>query len=327
MEPDDFTPVSPNDVGPGESVSVVNGIEVASIIAARTRPRRDGLGREGSLNGHRDAGALQAKDRVWEGIANKLLPPEESELMIQRLEKKADSRQRRTYIEGVPSAELQENAPVLTVGLTFLRGADKPQVNRNEQNDMTGLGPDQRDATWRLNTAGSLLLQINITQDLQVVHSDQTAKVLERNRQRLRKGESLFAASRSQALSLRGKQYDAVNIDSDHVRIVNDLRAGEWDLESTLIEIDGSSLNSLICNYRNLIARGGPDMTFQETKHLLETMIEDARRVCIRSPILFRMSTRAKIINSRNTRYGIDHGVMFRTLTSEPNIPHGSTKY
>lgn len=49
-------------------------------------------------------------------------------------------------------------------------------------------------------------------------------------------------------------------------------------------------------------------------------MIEDARRLCIRSPILFRMSTRCHIISSKNTRYGVDHGVMFRTLTTSRGI-------
>ena len=49
-------------------------------------------------------------------------------------------------------------------------------------------------------------------------------------------------------------------------------------------------------------------------------MIEDARRLCSRSPILFRMSTRRHIIASKNTRYGIDHGTMFRTLTTSRGI-------
>src|SRR5436853_1873381 len=53
---------------------------------------------------------------------------------------------------------------------------------------------------------------------------------------------------------------------------------------------------------------------------LLDTMIEDARRLCVRSPILFRMSTRWQIISSKNTRYGIDHGTMFRTLTTSRGI-------
>ena len=86
------------------------------------------------------------------------------------------------------------------------------------------------------------------------------------------------------------------------------------------VEVDAFSLWNLIINYKHLISRGGPDMTYEETKELLETMIEDARRLCIRSPILFRMSTRAKIINSDNTRYGADHGPMFRTLTTSKGI-------
>lgn len=49
-------------------------------------------------------------------------------------------------------------------------------------------------------------------------------------------------------------------------------------------------------------------------------MIEDARRLCIRSPILFRMSTRHHIASSKNTRYGVDHGLMFRTLTTSRGI-------
>jgi hypothetical protein len=53
---------------------------------------------------------------------------------------------------------------------------------------------------------------------------------------------------------------------------------------------------------------------------LLDTMIEDARRLCVRSPILFRMSTRRHIIASKNTRYGVDHGSMFQTLTTSTGI-------
>ena len=60
--------------------------------------------------------------------------------------------------------------------------------------------------------------------------------------------------------------------------------------------------------------------TFALQIKLLDTMIEDARRLCVRSPILFRMSTRRHIINSKNTRYGIDDGTMFRTLTTSRGI-------
>jgi hypothetical protein len=67
-----------------------------------------------------------------------------------------------------------------------------------------------------------------------------------------------------------------------------------------------------------------------EQIQLLDVMIEDARRLCVRSPILFRMSTRRHIVSSKNTRYGmyrplgrltvtyldtgVDDGIMFKTL-------------
>ena len=59
---------------------------------------------------------------------------------------------------------------------------------------------------------------------------------------------------------------------------------------------------------------------FYEMSLTLRCIQEDARRLCVRSPILFRMSTRWHIISSKNTRYGIDHGTMFRTLTTSRGI-------
>src|SRR5882757_11340147 len=49
-------------------------------------------------------------------------------------------------------------------------------------------------------------------------------------------------------------------------------------------------------------------------------MINDVRRLCIRSPRLFRMSTRAMIAQSTNTRYGVDYGSLFVTLTTSEGI-------
>jgi hypothetical protein len=87
---------------------------------------------------------MQANSQVWEDIANKLLPPEESELMLKRLEKRADEKVRRTYVEGVMMPDVDEHAPVPRIGLTFLPGADKPQVTRLEQISMAGQEPEQR---------------------------------------------------------------------------------------------------------------------------------------------------------------------------------------
>ena len=310
---------------PPEAASV-NGGGIEAVIPRLTSG--EGLVRMESVS-HRANGAMQANNQVWEDIANKLLPPEESELMLKRFEKRADEKVRRTYMEGVMMPEVDEHAPVPRIGLTFLPGADKPQVTRLEQISMAGQEPEQKDAIWRVNTAASLLMQFSVSSDLSIVQSyqgDQTTMVASRVKNRLHKSKidmqipnTSTALLNMSALSLQQKQ-DRVTIDSSFVKIVNDLRIGEWDLESTLIEVDGSSITKLMVNFRHLISRGGPDMTFEETRVLLDTMIEDARRLCVRSPVLFRMSTRAKIINSCNTRYGINHGSMFRTLTTSQGI-------
>ena len=49
-------------------------------------------------------------------------------------------------------------------------------------------------------------------------------------------------------------------------------------------------------------------------------MIEAARLFCIRSPILFRMSTRKKIIDSNDTRYGHDSESVFKTFMTSKGI-------
>jgi hypothetical protein len=158
-------------------------------------------------------------------------------------------------------------------------------------------------------------MQFEVSSDLSIVNRYKRAQnKIAFNRARSRKHLSL--ASRN----IEGSYSDAVTIDSSNVFIVNELRPDEWDMEATLIEVDGSSILNLMVNYRHLISRGGPDMSFEETRDLLETMIEDARRLCVRSPVLFRMSTRSKIITSRDTRFGINHGEMFRTLTTSQGI-------
>ena len=175
-------------------------------------------------------------------------------------------------------------------------------------------------------------MHFSVSSDLSIVqsyHVDTTAVLASRVKTRLhRKNVGSTSENTNSALinmsslslqSLQSKQ-SRVTIDSNSVKIVNDVRRGEWDLEATLIEVDGSSITKLMVNFRHLISRGGPEMTFEETRSLLEIMIEDARRLCVRSPVLFRMSTRDKIINSRNTRYGVNHGSMFRTLTTSQGI-------
>ena len=301
---------------------MINGLEPMSNASTRPRRRR--------LNGHEpnnarseltsshqiNDGRLQVRNTVWDDLANKLLPPEHTEYIIKQLERRADPALKLTYVGGVSVKEPLDWAPVLKVGLTFLPGADKPQVARIEQIDMASKKPDQKDASWRVATAGALLMHFDVSADLQIIQTDQTSSILARAEAR---AQDRFQ-DQMRALSLSSKPRDTVTIDSEHVKIVNDLRTEGWDLEGLLVEVDGSSLIDLMVNFRHIIVRGGRDMTFDQNKQLLETMIEDARRLCIRSPILFRMSTRARIISSSNTRYGIDHGPMFRTLTTSKGI-------
>jgi hypothetical protein len=242
----------------------------------------------------RDEDFDKAVERVWDEMGNKALPPHEPQLMVKQLEKRADAPIRRTYMEGQPCQDgVLDGAVVIKIGLTFMPGADKPQVNRLEQFDMTGKEPDQQDAVWRVNTAASLLSIFEVDKGLSVVQRDQTADIAERARARRDRRESYFSPSTALANRYLNPLPRCVTIDSAEVRVVNDFRiSDEWDMCGTLIEVDGTSLMSLMVHYRQLIFKGGPDMTFEETRNLLDTMIEDARRLCVRSPILFRMSTR-----------------------------------
>ena len=322
---------------PGPEAPSVNGTSMEAVVIRNGRTSVSSSGDLVRRAGHRDVGVLEVRQRVWEDIANKMLPPEESELMVKLLEKGPDERSQITYIEGVMQPHLDENAPVPTVGLTFLPGADKPQVTRLEQTNMAGGEPDQKDAMWRAKTAASLLKTHEVTAELSVVQKYNTRDVQalvkrskrppypeldgdSRSRGRGHRSSNSTAVVRKEKEKEKDTAREPVTIDSDRVRIVHNLQDWAWDLQSTLIEVDGSSLLNLIVNYKHLISRGGPEMSFDETKKLLDVMIEDARRLCVRSPVLFRMSTRSYIIHSKNTRYGINHREMFRTLTTSQGI-------
>jgi hypothetical protein len=137
----------------------------------------------------------------------------------------------------------------------------------------------------RVDTAATLLREFRVTRDLSVEFIDQTEEIAQNALVRSRNRRSIYIPqSPSQAVVMQDRLQDAVTIDSDQVKIVNDLAVhkGEFDLECTLIEVDAPSLMDLIVGYRHLIRRGGPVNDFEETKSILETMIEDVRRLCHR---------------------------------------------
>ncbi|KAL9620650.1 MAG: hypothetical protein Q9160_004786 [Pyrenula sp. 1 TL-2023] len=250
---------------PGPSPSVVNGMEVSPLHIKRDIQRSEFV-----YHRDRGRGALQERNRLWTEIANKYIPPEETDLMVRRLEKRADRSFQRTYIEGVPISEVQEAAPVLKVALNFLPGADKPQVNRIEETNMSSGTPDPKTALWRVATAGALLTQFEVTERLEITEADRSNVVAKRARERLQKAHrpsSNTSDSQSADKRLRNRTdvRAAVTIDSDEVSMVNGLNYGDFDLCCTLIEVDGTSLMNMMINFRHIISRGGPDMSFFET--------------------------------------------------------------
>lgn len=263
------------------------------------------------------------------------------DLPLPLVPKQADEKFQATYYQGNLTSRVRENARTLRVGLTFLQGADKPQVMRLEQAHMNQKEPpDQRTPEWRGKTAATLLKVHDITQQLELDVKYSPPKLIDRHTER--KGvapDSHFGYSNIPHYARDGRhgtQYDHPNsraiepsldrlaeydtIDSDLVHIVHDLRdhEGQFDVESTLVEVDHDSMVSLMVGYRHVVMRNGPRGT--NVKEVLETMIEDARKLAQRSPILFRTSFRAVISRSRNTRYGVNTPQMFRTITTSKGI-------
>jgi len=70
------------------------------------------------------------------------------------------------------------------IGLTFMAGADAPQVNRIEQGGMTQSLPDQKTTTWRVNTTGALLRSFDVDKDLSIIQADNTSVVISKARDR-----------------------------------------------------------------------------------------------------------------------------------------------
>jgi hypothetical protein len=301
-------------------------------------PSSESVGEDGSVSDDRtimsvksdrngDVQATYAKSmEIIQRIKEQSQLVEDVSQMMQRLEMAADRNFKRTYIRATPAKDLFEHAPIIKVGIVFLPGVDRPTVTKLEQALlMVDNQPDQMSASWRVNTAGHLLLDFEVCEDLSVRFNDLTSDVLQRSKQR-REQTALFhpiqGGNVTEAIVIRDTKHPAVNIDSESVTLVHDLRnhSGKFDLEATLIEVDSSSMMSLIVGFRLIIQNRDPNQNLEETRKLLEEMMERIRRLCQRSAILFRMSTRVKIIHSKNTRYGVNNGRQFTTLTTSKGI-------
>lgn len=99
--------------------------------------------------------------------------------MIQRLEKRADHREQRTYVKGVALKDVHGPAITSSFVLIFLLVVDSPQVARFKQINMTREEPDQKTALWRVNTAGALLKTFDVSSEMSILQTDQTKAVIE----------------------------------------------------------------------------------------------------------------------------------------------------
>ena len=125
-----------------------------------------------------------------------------------------------------------------------------------------------------------------------------------------------------QSLIKRDIQDHVLNIDSDYIDVIHKVSevTNEYEIVSTLIEIDMQSICSLLANFREILSSGGRNLSSKDIHVILDTMINDVRRLSSRSPTLFRLATRSTITKSDDTRYGFDYGNVFATITTSEGI-------
>lgn len=109
-----------------------------------------------------DIDESQQRIRGYDEFANRLLLPDETTLMIKKFEKAEDIAFGRTYQLGKAIKAVPEDTFEPHVGIVLLPGADLPEVNRLEQAGMVSAVPDQKDAQWRVSTAGEMFVSFDM---------------------------------------------------------------------------------------------------------------------------------------------------------------------
>jgi hypothetical protein len=278
-------------------------------------------------------------DRWLISVKDGQFPPAHME-WLRDFERDPDQPLKKSYRSGVLLPSVDQSAPVLSIAMTFMAGADKPTVAKAEMSKISDLEPPQKSHEWRMFTAATLLQRFEIGTDLSIQKKDNSYEIMIAHKERKGQRNSRSPSSsmynepirglltksppdmdESMAVIKRNVQGHTLTIDSDKVKLMHDLPMdGQFDIACTLIEIDMFSMRDLMTNYRTIVQDGGRNIAAKEIVQILDAMINDVRRLCIRSPRLFRMSTRALIAQSTNTRYGVDYGSLFVTLTTSEGI-------
>jgi hypothetical protein len=225
-----------------------------------------------------------------------------------------------TFRHGIQVAE-EPSAPFIEVGIFYIRGGDVVEVNDREISILNGDAEFHRSALWKVQTAGDMLLDKDVQRDLRILPIDRTSEAVASYEKR--NGGSR-GTKNGEDTKDRAKNADhTVNIHDKNVHLLRGFsERGPFDLKATCIEVDGQSLLNLIYNFRKLVTQYGQItiVSPEQTLDILETMAEDARRLFMLSPILTRSTVRLAIQRSRNVRYGVDTGIMFRTFTTSRGI-------
>lgn len=281
----------------------------------------------------------EVQDDGWViSFLNGQFPPEHME-WLKYFEKRPESTLRKSYRVGNLLSEVDNSAPIIRVGITFMAGGDGHTVAGAEWSQASAEKAAQKSAEWRVFTAATLLKRFVVEDDFSIKQSDDSPNILAANKDRKRQSLGLRPIEHTsttrghlskphpderetQSVVPRNLQDHPLTIDSDEVVLFHgDIEDGhDFDIICTLIEIDLFSMRDLMTNYRTIVQGGQRNLSAKEIIPILDTMINDVRRLCTRSPRLFRMSTRSQIANSTSTRYGVDYGSLFVTLTTSEGI-------
>jgi hypothetical protein len=163
-----------------------------------------------------------------ERLNNHFAMCENNDLLLKALEKTVDGIVKATYEDGQRQPQVDENAIMPRIGLTFLAGVDPPKVNQMEEVQMSQALPDQMDLSWRVTMAGALLIDLRFNDKMAIKQTNITPPVVANARNRLLGlcVATLNQAATSHALAIHRPGDGRVTINSELVKVVRGLKDG-----------------------------------------------------------------------------------------------------
>jgi hypothetical protein len=257
--------------------------------------------------------AQRQVDQEWIiNVKDAAFPPDHQE-WLKQYERPPNAPIKQSYRHAILQAQVDTSAPTIDVAIIFAEGQDKPSVNESELKRRSDDAPPQKTPEWRVNTAATLLRRFEVDDEICISRPDNSGEIMYRRISSARSAGSLIP---------RNIQDQTLTIDSNRVKLIypgGAIRDG-FHVVSTLIEVDLFSIANLMSNYRQIISSMSRNVATSEILMILDQMINDVRRLCTRSPRLFRMSTRSLIAGSKDTRYGVNYGTVFTTMMTSGGV-------